>query len=196
MGERALVLRSQASISRMSTTSRSPGSAPSTRNGPLSTCTPGSGRWDVVRRVVVLDRAVEPLTAVGAEDVARLDVTFGGSGASGCADVFLVGELLRLSAVKDFVDTQLPRSITRQARRRPTRRGGRAFAEVSSGVVMSAISTGSSLSEAPLSSTNASVPSRTAASGRAGPRDEQRGNRPEQERRDTAQATASRPDLS
>src|SRR4051794_41155857 len=34
---------SQASISRMSTISRSPGSAPSTRNGPLSTCTPGSG---------------------------------------------------------------------------------------------------------------------------------------------------------
>src|SRR3954454_7007618 len=36
---------SHASISRMSTISRSPGSAPSTRNGPLSTCTPGSGAW-------------------------------------------------------------------------------------------------------------------------------------------------------
>src|SRR4051794_37745846 len=36
---------SQASISRMSTISRSPGCAPSTRNGPLRTCTPGSGAW-------------------------------------------------------------------------------------------------------------------------------------------------------
>src|SRR4051812_42352736 len=36
---------SQASISRMSTTSRSPGCAPSTRNGPESTWTPGSGAW-------------------------------------------------------------------------------------------------------------------------------------------------------
>ena len=70
-------------ISRMSTISRSPGSAPSTRNGPLSTCTPGQrGVADVVGRVVVLDRAVEPLTAVRAEDVAGLDVHR--AGMSGC----------------------------------------------------------------------------------------------------------------
>ena len=83
----------------MSTTSRSPGSAPSTRERAAEHVHAGQRRVaDVVGGVVVVDRAVEPLAAVDAEHVAGLDAA-PAAGMSGCQRLWptmlLVGELLR-----------------------------------------------------------------------------------------------------
>src|SRR3954468_9522089 len=74
---------SHASISRMSTISRSPGCAPSTRNGPLRTCTPGSGAWRTSSAESSLLIAPSNHSRQSARNTSPgLTVTFGGM--SGC----------------------------------------------------------------------------------------------------------------